>query len=290
MLRRGFSLTELLVAMTIFAILGALLTRALLTQGRFADQQNAARLSRMVARQGMNILESEMRMVQDSGGIEVAAADGKSIRVLVPYRFGLNCGVAGGKTVVSMLPVDSLSLAQARYAGFAWRNQLSRYQTVTPAAPAGADAPAASASATQCTGSGAGQSQIATLTLNGRSGAVLDVSPAQATAPKGQPVFFFQRVTYTFAASTLFPGKVGLYRAVQGGTSEEIMAPFDTLARFKYWTQNAAASVASPPALALIRGVDVVFSAQSSYTPMGKTTPTRSTVVASIFFRNVRAF
>ena len=165
----GFSLTELLVAMTIFAILGALFTRALLTQGRFADQQNAARASRMVARQGMNILESEIRMVQDSGGIELAAADGKSIRVLVPYRFGLNCGVTGGKTVVSMLPVDSLSLAQARYAGFAWRNQLSRYTTVSPAAPTGADAPTTAADPTQCTGAAPGQAQIATLALNGRS-------------------------------------------------------------------------------------------------------------------------
>ena len=290
MLRRGFSLTELLVAMTIFAILGALLTRALLTQGRFADQQNAARASRMVARQGMNILESEIRMVQDSGGIDSASTDGKTIRVLVPYRFGLNCGVSGGKTVVSMLPVDSLSLAQARYAGFAWRNGQSRYTKILPSAPLGADAPVASLNAAQCTGTAAGQAQIRTLSLNGRSGAVLDISPAQSSAPKGQPVFFFQRITYTFAASTLYPGKVGLYRTVQGGTTEEIMAPFDTLARFKYWTQSAAASVAAPPALALIRGVDVVFSAQSSYTPIGKTTPTRSTVVASIFFRNVRAF
>lgn len=288
--RPGFTLVELLVAMTIFAVLGMLFTRALLTQGRIADQQNAARSARTVARQGMNLLESEIRMVQDSGGIELAAADGKTIRVLVPYRSGLNCGVAGGKTVVSMLPVDSLSLAQARYAGFAWRNQVSRYTTVTPAAPLGADAPVTSASPAQCTGSAAGQAQIATLTLNGRSGAILDVTPAQANAPKGQPVFFYQRITYTFASSGLFPGQYGLYRTVEGGVAEEIMAPFDDLARFKYWTQSAAASVAAPPALALIRGVDVVFSARSSYTPMGRTSPTRTTVVASIFFRNTRAF
>jgi prepilin-type N-terminal cleavage/methylation domain-containing protein len=290
MLKRGFTLAELLVAMTIFAVLGALVTRALLTQGRIADQQNAARSARMVARQGLNILESELRTVQDSGGIDSASTDGKTIRLRVPYRMGLNCGVSGAYSLVSMLPVDSLTLAQARYAGFAWRNQVGRYTTVLPGAPLGADAPSTSADAAKCTGSAAGQAQIRTLTLNGRSGQVLGVTPAQASAPVGQAVFFFQRVTYTFATSTLFAGKYGLYRTVQGGSTEEIMAPFDSLARFKYWTQNASASVSAPPSLALIRGIDVVFSATSTYTPMGRKAPAKTTAVASIFFRNVRAF
>jgi prepilin-type N-terminal cleavage/methylation domain-containing protein len=255
--RPGFSLAEIIVAMTIVAILGALVTRILLTQGRFTDQQMALRGARMVSRQAMNILESELRMVQDSGGIDSAAADGKAIRVLVPYRFGLNCGVVSSKTIVSMLPVDS---------------------------------PAVTPDSLQCTGSGAGQAQIRTLTLNGRKGQVLAITPAQALAPKGQAVYFFQRITYSFGASTTFPGQVALIRSVQGGATEELMAPFDTAARFKYWTTTATASVSAPPALANIRGVDVVFSAQSSYTPIGKTSPSKSTVVASIFFRNVRAF
>lgn len=289
-LRRGFTLAELLVAMTIFAVLGALFTRALLTQGRIADQQNAARSARMVARQGLNILESELRTVQDSGGIDSASTNGKTIRVIVPYRFGLNCGVSGTYSVVSLLPVDSLSLSQARYAGFAWRSQMGRYTTVYPAAPLGANAPSAAADAAKCTGSAVGQAQIRTLSMNGRSGQVLGLTPAQASAPVGQAVFLFQRITYTFGTSTLFPGRYGLFRTVQGGATEEIMAPFDSLARFKYWTQNASASVAAPPALALIRGIDVVFSATSSYTPMGRTSPAKTTAVASIFFRNVRAF
>ena len=290
-LKRGFTIAELLVAMTIFAVLGTLFTRALLVQGRIADQQNAARSARMVARQGLNILESELRTVQDSGGIDSASTDGKTIRLLVPYRMGLNCGVSGTYSVVSMLPVDSLTLAQARYVGFAWRNQVGRYTTVLPGDPLGTNAPNTGADAAKCTGSAAGQAQIRTLTLNGRAGQVLGLSPAQASAPVGQAVFFFQRVTYTFRASVLFAGKYGLWRTVQGGgAAEEIMAPFDSLARFKYWTQGASASVAAPPSLALIRGVDVVFSATSTYTPMGRTQPAKTTAVASIFFRNVRAF
>jgi prepilin-type N-terminal cleavage/methylation domain-containing protein len=288
--RRAFTLVEVLVVFTILGILGALLTRIMLTQSRFADQQNALRAARAVSRQAMNILESELRMVQDSGGVDSASTDGKTIRVLAPYRFGLNCGVSGASSVVSMLPVDSLSLAQAKYAGYAWRSRAGVYTVVYPSFPLGADSVLPSSDPSQCTGSGASQAQIKTLSLNGRSGQVLDIKPPQSAAPKGEPVFFFQRITYTFGGSTLFPGATALYRSVQGGASEEIMAPFDTASRFKYWTTGASASVAAPPALGLIRGIDIVFVGRSSYTALGKNSPSKSTVVASIFFKNVRNY
>ena len=226
-------------------------------------------------------------MVQDSTGVDSVAADGKLIRLIVPYRFGLNCGVLGSSNVVSMLPVDSLMAAQAVYAGWAYRNSAGAYALV----PLGV-APASAADATQCTGSGAGQAQISTVTFNGRAGQVLDVGPSVATslAPVGQAVFFYQKVTYEFKASTAFPGWNGLYRTVQGGTTEELVAPFDTSARFKFWTSGAATSVSAAPARELIRGIDVVFVGRSVYTPMGKTAPAKTTVVASIFFKNVRNY
>jgi hypothetical protein len=287
--RSGFSLAELIVAFTLLALLGATFARIMTSQGRFADQQNALRHARTVTRQGMNILLSEARMVQDSGGVDSASTDGKAIRLIVPYRFGLNCGVSGGKNVLSMLPVDSLMVAQAVYAGWAYRSAAGVYSVVTPAAPLGVDAPAASADAAQCTGSGSGQAQFRTLTLGARTGTVLDV-PTVGAAPKGQAVFFYQRITYQFKTSTAFPGWNGLFRSVQGGPTDELVAPFDTSARFKYWTAGAVASVATPPALALIRGVDIVFAGRSGYTAMGKTAPSMSTVVTSIFFKNVRLY
>lgn len=283
-LRPAFSLVELMVAMTLLGILGVMLTRFIVAQSRYTEHQQAVRGARMVSRQAMNILESELRMVQDSGGIEQAAIDGKSITVLVPYRFGLMCGVSGGKSVVSMLPVDSLTLAQARYAGFAWRNANEDYTTVTSAT-----APVSSGDPGQCTGSWTGQAGIRTLTLNGRSGQVLDVVPPQAAAIQATAVFFFQRITYEFRASAAFPGTQGLFRTVQGAAAEELLAPFDSAARFKYWAAGATASVAAPPPVDSIRGVDVVLAARSSYTPASRGQPAKSTVVASIFFRNVRS-
>lgn len=281
--RRGFSLVELLVAFTLVAILGVMLTRFLLAQSRFTEHQHALREARTVSRNALNVLESELRMVQDSGGLEVASADGKTLRALVPYRFGLYCGTVGTKTVASLLPVDSLMAAQAVFAGYAWRSQSGGYTNVFTTS-----APVTSASATQCTGTGATQAGIKTFTLSGRAGTVVDLSPSAPAAVIGQPLYLFQRVTYEFKASARIPGTYGLYRTVEGGASEELLALFDAAARFKYWTTNATASVAAPPAIALIRGVDVVLASRSSSTPRFTGTPATSEIVATIFFRNVR--
>jgi len=282
--RAGFSLTELLVAFTLLAILGVMLTRFLVAQSRYTEHQQAVRGARMVTRQAMNILESELRMVQDSGGVESVSSDGKTITVLIPYRFGLVCGVSTGRLVVSMLPVDSLAAAQARYKGFAWRASSEQYQVVSTS-----QQPTTSSNASKCTGSGSGEAGIRTLTINGRAGQVLDLQPPQPQAIAGAPVFFFQRITYEFRSSVMFPGRFGLFRTVDGGPSEELLGPFDDAARFKYWTAGATSSVAAPPDVALIRGIDVVLSAESSYTPASRGEPAKASVVASIFFRNVRS-
>lgn len=288
---RGFTLAEILVSLSVLSILGLAFTRLLLTQGRFSDQQAAYRSARAVSRASLNVLSSELRMVQDSGGIDSASTDGKTIRVIVPYRFGLNCGVQSGtRNVVSMLPVDSMMLAQAAYKGFAWRSAAGKYTLVFPAAPLGADAPVASTAVAKCTGTGTGQAQIRAVTVAGRTSQVLDIRPPVSSAPVGQAVYFFQRITYSFKASAAFAGALGLWRKADGGTDEELVAPFDSTARFKYWIAGATTSVAAPPALDSIRGVDVVFAGVSSYTPVGKSAPVKSTVVTSIFFKNIRTY
>lgn len=283
--QRAFTLAELIVAMTVLAVLGVAFTKLLLTEGRFSDQQNAARGARSVARQSMNVLLSELRMVQDSGFIDSATTDGKLIRVKVPYWFGLNCGRTGGKTVASMLPVDSLMVAQAKYYGWAWRGGNGLYTQVTGGAAVTSTTP------TKCTSSTGTNAGIKAVTVAGRTGQVLDLTPqAPASAPQGEAVFLYQRVTYSFKVSTAFPGKQGLWRKAEGGTDEELVAPFDTTARFKYWKVGASASIAAPPALDSIRGVDVVLAGLSTYTPTGKTKPVMSTIVTSIFFKNMRSF
>ena len=128
--RRGFTLIEFAIALIIVGIIGAAFTKLLTSQSRFFDQQTNIRKARSVARNSMNVMLSDLRMVQDSGGIDSAASDGKLIRIKVPYRFGLVCATNGTITTVSMLPSDSSVVAMAKYGGFAWRDTLTgRYRS-----------------------------------------------------------------------------------------------------------------------------------------------------------------
>jgi len=279
--RAGFSLAELLVAVVLLGIVGGALTRLVVDQMRFFDNVQVGRSTRSAARNSMNVMLSELRMVQDSGGVTAIAADNKSITVNVPYRFGAFCGTAGGLSTVSMLPVDSATLALASYAGYGYRARLSgRYVTV-----ASATAPAASASATTCTTTAG----INTITINGRTGQVLDITPAiPATTTQGSAVMFYQSVTYSFQNSTLFPGKIGLFRSVNGGTAEELMAPFATSARFRYFQDGDDTSRTTAPALSDIRGVAMVLTTEGARKPAGRTSYAQTRMMTAIFFKNTR--
>jgi hypothetical protein len=281
-----------MIAMVIVAIIGAAFTKLLASQSRFFDQQTNIRKARSVARNTMNVLLSDLRMVQDRGGIESAAADGKTIVVKVPYRFGLVCGTNGTVTTVSMLPTDSSVVGMAHYAGFAWRDSLTAtYTVVTPSAPSGADAPVTSASPSLCTGGG--NAAIRSYTLNGRSGDILDLNgPTASGAQVTSPVFLWQRITYTFATSTAYPGYLGLWRNVDGAAApEELLAPFDTSARFRFFASGADTSVVSPPAVSTIVGIDLVLNAISSRVVSDNVTShSMSKVRTAVFFKNVRTY
>lgn len=290
---RGFTLIELMIALTILGIIGVAATKLLRAQSRFYDGQTNLRAARSIARSGMNVMLSDLRMVQDVGGVDSATADGKLMRVVVPYRFGLVCGTNGSTTIVSMLPNDSATNAMSVYAGFAWRDATSGlYNVVTPSAPTAGDAPVSSASPTTCTGTGAGQANIRTLSVNGRSGAILDLkAPAATGAVATAPVFLWQRISYSFKASTAYPGYYGLYRNVQGGTNEELLAPFDTSSRFRYYQTGDDTSRTTVPSVDVIRGVDIVLNSLSPKATSEKgSTNSSSKMVTSVWFKNVRFY
>lgn len=288
--RRGFTLVELLISLVIVGVVAGAFTKLMLAQNRYFSHETNKRFSRSVARAATNILISDLRMVQDSGGVDSVTADGKLLRIRVPYRYGLVCGTSGNVTTVSMLPIDSATLAMSVYTGFAIRNARGRYDYTEPANPTTSDIPVATSDPTVCTGNGAGDAQIRTVAANGRTGQLIDV---RAAGPSGAlvsaPVFFWQKITYSFRASGVYPDRLGLWRNVEGGRNEELMAPFDTSARFKFYQAGDDVSRITPPALSDIRGIDIVLPGLS---PNGTTrdSVSKSTVVTSVFFKNVRAF
>lgn len=289
---RGFTIAEVLISLIIAGIIGGAFTKLLMSQNRYFDHETNLRTARGIARSSSNVLLADLRMVQDSGGVDSVAADGKLIRVLVPYRYGVVCGTNGNTTTVSMLPIDSGTIKVSVYRGFAWRDPTTgRYTYVSPANPTTSDIPAPAADPTVCTGAGAGQAQVRTVSVNGLPGDVYDLpGEAPSGAPVTAPVFLWQRITYSFRASGIYPDRIALWRNVEGGRNEELMAPFDTSARFRFYQRGDDVSRITPPALSDIRGVDLVLSAVSPHGTASDSAVSQSRMVTSVFFKNVRGF
>ncbi len=290
--RSGFTLAEVVLSLVIAAIIATSFTKLSVWQSRYFDHETNARAARSAARAATNVMLADLRMVQDSGGIDSAASNGKTIRLRVPYRFGLVCGTTGNVTTVSMLPSDSAMVALSVYRGFAFRDSTSgRYTYISPSAPTSSDAPTSASSPSTCTGSGSGQAQIRTVSVSGRTGSLLDLPNESASGARAaEAVLFWQHITYSFATSSSYSGRIGLWRTVENGTSEELMAPFDTSARFKFYVSGEDTSRTTPPALSNIRGLDLVLTGISPHASAADTSHLKAKLVTSVFFKNVRAF
>jgi prepilin-type N-terminal cleavage/methylation domain-containing protein len=289
--RRGFTLAEVIVCVVLLGVLGTALTRLMLAQSRLYALQRAKRDARAVGRSSMNLLFSDLRMVHDGadapGGVMLASPN--SLSVKVPYAVGLVCGNATPNTVVSMFPVDSAAKAMAKYAGYAWRNRLTKQYTYVPVIDTVGNAPVTpSSSSSLCTST----AKIKSDTINGRSWGPTDVKPQSVTAgtQPGAPVFFFQNILYFFGSSTSFPGKIGLFRRIEGRTAEELVAPFDAGARFKFFVRNTDTPSLTPPAvLDSLVGVALVLTGSSSATMAGRPAET-SKMETAVLFRNHPGF
>jgi prepilin-type N-terminal cleavage/methylation domain-containing protein len=278
---RGFTLVEILVSTVLLAIIGAAMTRMLIAESRQFEINQARKDARAAGRNSINILFSDLRMAQDGasapGTVLVATSD--TLKVRLPYAFGLVCGT-GSVTTVSMLSADSSVQAAATFAGYAWRSRLTNQYTYVPIATN--PAPVASSSPATCTGT----ARVRSDTITGRSWAPLDLMPAASGAQPGAPAFLYQEVTYWFGASTAFPGRVGLWRQATGGAAEELVAPFDASARFKFYQRSTDTPSLTPPTpLDSLVGVAIVLNGASVSNIPGRA-PIKTAMETSVFFRN----
>jgi prepilin-type N-terminal cleavage/methylation domain-containing protein len=252
MSKRGFTLIELLMAMTLTAVLATALTRILISDSRFVSQQDAVMAARNTARAAQNVLAVELRMVSDGG---LLAAAPESVRVRVPYAFGIACGVSGGMRIASLMPADSLMYYSAVPRGVARRQWDGTF-----AFREGISVTATTDTATCVT-------ESIRRVPNGRW---VGISPPDA-APNGYILYLYQTISFRFSASTDLPGRIGLWRSVNGGAYEELVAPFDSTSRFRFLVgANPQPQETAPANLTTVNGLELHLAAQSYVIPQGK--------------------
>jgi prepilin-type N-terminal cleavage/methylation domain-containing protein len=278
--RRGFTLIELLVGMVLFAIIGALFTKLVTVQGKFYDRQGMGNAARNVSRASLNRVVSDFRMIEANGGVIAASATSLTLRI--PYAIGVVCGNNGAGTVLSLLPVDSTTYAEAAFYGYAWRNfSTGEYAYVeNPATKLEGTA----ADVAVCT-----LKNITTVT----NGKVVHIEPVVPVgAGLGTPVFMYSRVRYEFKASTAVPGKLGLYRttlpAVGPADEEELVAPFANTAHWKFFTVNGGtvAQAAAPASLRDMRGLELHLDGISENIAPGMISNESAPFTTAVFFKN----
>jgi prepilin-type N-terminal cleavage/methylation domain-containing protein len=270
--RRGFTLVEMVVALTILALFGTAITKILVVQTRLFSKAAAQRGTRSVTRSAMNMIDADLRMVEATHGI--VSAGSQLLTVRVPYALGVVCGTVSGVTYLSVAPVDSTVWATAGTTGYAWKDTTNVWNFTETGLTI------ASSTAAICTGA-----SITTLT-NGRTVSVNPGLPAGAVA--GTIMLFEQQVKYEFKSSSAVPGAYGLWRTiVSTGASNEIVTPFTSSAAFRYYVGNADTSQAAAPSpLSSARGIEFTLAARSVNAPEGSGGYQTSSVTTAVFFRN----
>jgi prepilin-type N-terminal cleavage/methylation domain-containing protein len=267
--RPGLTMVELLIALIVLAIIGGGMVRMLNSQAEFYEHQGAGRNARSISRAAVNVLLSEMRMVEVPNG--VVAATPASVTLRVPYAIGIYCGSPSGISTIALLPTDSAMLAEPGFTGYAWRSRLGPYNYVEAGASLQLPVPG--------TCIAAGINPIAL-----RIG-VTPVLPVGADV--GTVVMLTRRITYAFAPSAAVPGRTALWRRLDGtGVREELAAPFDAAARFRFYRLNDNTAQDIVPPLTDIRGFELVLDGASEKSPRISGAPRRAPLTTSVFFRN----
>jgi hypothetical protein len=221
----------------------------------------------------MNMIVSELRMLEQGGG--VISATNTRITVRAPYAMGIVCGNSTNVTV-SRLPADSFMVANAGPSGYAFRAANGSY-TYVVGAPTITNAGASVCSAASVT-----------VVTEGTNGGAIQIAGTPTPAPDiGTPLFLYQDITYEFKNSVNFPGRRALWRRIDAvPLDEELVAPFDTAAKFRFYVSDAAtAQTAVPGSLNTITGLELTLDGLSDR-PDRNGNRQRVPLTTSVFFKN----
>jgi prepilin-type N-terminal cleavage/methylation domain-containing protein len=274
--RPGFTMAEVIVALTLTAVIGMALTGMFITQSRFFANQERSGTARSVSRGAMNLVISELRMLELDSGL--VAANTSKITVRAPYAIGAYCGLQGSEPVFSLLPADTMMMRDAGHTGYAYRTASTGRYTYVESIRWDAS------SVTHALCSNAGVRQFS----NGR---VLRMftPPAPADPPLvvGTAALIYQLISYEFKPSVDVPGTIALWRIIESrDEEEELVAPFDSTARFGFFVNDAGTAVLTAPSdLSQVTGIQLVLNGITEGPPSSRRVQPLTT---SVFFRNRR--
>jgi prepilin-type N-terminal cleavage/methylation domain-containing protein len=269
--RRGFTLIELTLSLVLLAIFGTAAVRLFSSQARFADRERKGASARSASRASVNLMLSELRMVEATGGVVSAGPSTMTLRV--PQAVGMVCQTTPTSTSVSLLPSETNVALQPT--GYGVRDPMGTYTyyesplTVAPTDPS------------NCTSVG--------ISVLNRGRAITISPPLPNTVPSATPVILIRRIKYEFKPSQLLSGRRALWRTVLTGASippsDELAVPFDTTAMFRYFGPYSDTSVVSL-STDLIRGVDLILNGTSASSIWGRNTPEIAPYRTAVFFGN----
>lgn len=266
--RAGFSLVELLVTLVVTAVVGTALTNLMVVQQGFFNRQEGLANARAVSRGALNLMFSELRMLEQTGGIWYASSN--MIGARAPFAMGVVCATSSASTTVALLPVDSVMYATSGITGYAWRDTDGTY-TYQDWSVGRSDASAAACAAESVTAPPGGR--------------YVTLTPGADAAPIGGPLMLTHHVTYWFGASSSVPGGLALWRYDYGGlTNEEVVAPFDASARFRFFANDGATAQDAVPAYGDITGLELVLTSANEFGPPAQREKQYTTT--SVFFKN----
>lgn len=283
--RRGMTLIELLIAMVVAGIVGAATISLMTAQLRFTERTEADRAGLRVSRSALNVLITDMRMVDPSWGVEDATASSVTLRI--PYALGIICASTASKQTILLLPVDSISFHQPGYSGYATRGGTGVYT------PNNGGTLAEVAVSNTCTGSPSNAFAIAAPASapNQKTRQIEITTSGVVPVAVGTPVMLFRRTRFYFAPSMLagLTGRTALWREWMDvdGSEVELAAPFDDAAAFRFFEMGAADAADDPPAdLATLVGLELFLPGQSENTPRMRNAPAQADLRTQVFFVN----
>ncbi len=284
--RRGFSLIEMLIALTISVGVGAAMVSLLSSSTRFEERNESQRSARLVARSAVNVLVNDLRMIDPAWGIDSATTT--SLRVKSPYAIGMVCDTTAKLTIV-LLPVDSVSFATSGYSGIAWRSTGGTYTAVA----GGTLATQASFATSACYIAGDSIKPIsAPASAPNQKTINATISGTSRTGIKrGTVILLYRRVNFYFANSALagLTSRTALWRNYldSGAGASELVAPFDSSAAFNFYISGSSAATGTPPGtLSTLRGFRLFLPGQSENTPRQRIAPETANLTTAVYFLN----